>query len=204
MHRRSQREEAAGGSGERSATGSSLVPKQPGTVVPTEVLTNSSGLSHTELARRVKDTAQIWGALCHTERHHGPALAGRRSPAPPVPEILADVFSARFGYRVTPYDMRLGKRGAADRALICNASFAVSLRLRGGQPHHHHLHPGQPLLDLPARSPGSARRRTDRPRRAAPPRGRTPIARARIRPAGRRPLHRHPPAPGAKLIVETT
>lgn len=87
-----------------------------------------SGLSHKELARRVKAAAQVWG-----QPHVTPDatavrrwLAGDR-PRPPVPEILADVFSACFGYRVTTYDLGLGESGAADRSLLYNPSFAVTV-----------------------------------------------------------------------------
>lgn len=87
-----------------------------------------SGMSHKELARRVKAAAQIWG-----QPHVTPdATAVRRwlsgdQPRPPVPEILADVFSARFGHRVTTYDLGLGESGAADRSLLYNPSFTVTV-----------------------------------------------------------------------------
>src|SRR4051794_2929851 len=87
-----------------------------------------SGMSHKELARRVKTAAQIWG-----QPHVTPDatavrrwLAGDR-PRPPVHEILADVFSACFGYRVTTYDLGLGESGTAERSLVYNASFTVTV-----------------------------------------------------------------------------
>nr|WP_253915785.1 hypothetical protein [Streptomyces sp. NRRL S-31] len=61
-----------------------------------------SGMSRKELARRVKSAAQTRG-----QAHITPdATTVRRwlagdQPRPPVPEILADVFSAHFAYRVT-------------------------------------------------------------------------------------------------------
>ncbi|MGH3329468.1 MAG: transcriptional regulator, partial [Streptomycetales bacterium] len=48
-------------------------------------------------------------------------------PRPPVPEILADVFSAQFGYRVTTYDLGFGEGATAERALVYNSSFAVTV-----------------------------------------------------------------------------
>jgi hypothetical protein len=87
-----------------------------------------SGMSHKELASRVKAAAQVGG-----QPHVTPDatavrrwLAGDR-PRPPVPEILADVFSACFGYRVTTYNLGLGDSGAAERSLAFNSSFAVTV-----------------------------------------------------------------------------
>ncbi|AEW95735.1 MULTISPECIES: hypothetical protein [Streptomycetaceae] len=87
-----------------------------------------SGLSNKELARRIKAAAQAWG-----EPHVNPnATAVRRwldgqEPRPPVPDILADVFSAHFGYRVTTYDLGLGRSRSADRSLVYNTSYAVTV-----------------------------------------------------------------------------
>lgn len=87
-----------------------------------------SGMSRTELARRVSSAAQTWG-----QPHVAPnASTVRRwlrgdEPRPPVPEILADVFSAHFGYRITTYDLGLGEGGTAERALSYNSSFAVTV-----------------------------------------------------------------------------
>lgn len=48
-------------------------------------------------------------------------------PRSPLPEILADVISAAVGYRVTTYDLGLGESGSAERSLVYNASFAVTV-----------------------------------------------------------------------------
>jgi hypothetical protein len=87
-----------------------------------------SGMSRKELARRVKAAAQEWG-----QPHVTPdATTVRRwlagdQPRPPVPEILAAVFSARFGYKVTTYDLGLGESGTAELSLAYNASFTVTV-----------------------------------------------------------------------------
>ncbi|MGP3923588.1 transcriptional regulator [Streptomyces sp. 8N616] len=87
-----------------------------------------SGMSRKELARRVKAAAQTWG-----QPHITPdATTVRRwlegdQPRPPVPEILADVFSASVGYRVTTYDLGFSESPAVDRALVYNSSFAVTV-----------------------------------------------------------------------------
>lgn len=87
-----------------------------------------SGMSRKELARRVKSTAQLWG-----QPHITPdATTVRRwlagdQPRPPVPDILADVFSAHIGYRVTTYDLGLGQGQTVERALIYSSSFAVTV-----------------------------------------------------------------------------
>ncbi|MFF0066974.1 transcriptional regulator [Streptomyces sp. NPDC005279] len=87
-----------------------------------------SGLSRTELARRVKAAAQTWG-----QPHISPNASTVRRwlegdmPRSPLPEILADVISAAVGYRVTTYDLGLGASGSAERSLVYNASFAVTV-----------------------------------------------------------------------------
>ncbi|MEU5302209.1 transcriptional regulator [Streptomyces noursei] len=87
-----------------------------------------SGMSRNELARRVKAAAQTWG-----QPHITPnASTVRRwlegdQPRTPVPEILADVFSGHFAYRVTTYDLGFGEGGTAERSLAYNASFAVTV-----------------------------------------------------------------------------
>ncbi|MEV0766230.1 hypothetical protein [Nocardia sp. NPDC050435] len=48
-------------------------------------------------------------------------------PRQPVPQILADLFSARIGYRVTTYDLGLGDGAAADRALIYSPSWPQTI-----------------------------------------------------------------------------
>ncbi|MFE7262269.1 transcriptional regulator [Streptomyces sp. NPDC057592] len=87
-----------------------------------------SGMSRKELARRVIAAAQAWG-----QPHITPdATAVRRwldgqQPRHPVPEIVADVFSAHFNFRVTTYDLGFGEGQTAERSLIYNASFAVTV-----------------------------------------------------------------------------
>ncbi|MCM2417904.1 transcriptional regulator [Streptomyces sp. RKAG293] len=87
-----------------------------------------SGISRKELARRVKTAAQACG-----QPHITPdATTVRRwldgdHPRPPVPEILADVFSACAGYRVTTYDLGFGESAAAERSLDYNSSFATTV-----------------------------------------------------------------------------
>ncbi|WP_240483692.1 transcriptional regulator, partial [Streptomyces pathocidini] len=87
-----------------------------------------SGLSRTELARRVKAAAQMW-----EQPHISPNASTVRRwlegdvPRSPLPEILADVISAAVGYRVTTYDLGLGEKGSVERSLVYNVSFAVTV-----------------------------------------------------------------------------
>lgn len=87
-----------------------------------------SGLSNKELARRVTRAAQAWG-----QPHITPnASAVRRwlagdVPRQPTPEIIADVFSAGVGYRVTTCDLGLGEGRTAERSLVYNRSFAATV-----------------------------------------------------------------------------
>ncbi|XXZ49925.1 transcriptional regulator [Streptomyces cavourensis] len=87
-----------------------------------------SGMSNKELARQIKTAAQVWG-----EPHIQPdATAVRRwlnglQPRPPVPEIIADVISAKVGFRVTTYDLGFPEGGTADRSLAYNSSFVVTV-----------------------------------------------------------------------------
>jgi hypothetical protein len=87
-----------------------------------------SGMSRKELARRVNAAAQTWGQPHITPNASTVRrwLEGDR-PRPPVPEILADVFSAHFGYRVTTYDLGLGEGGTAERALAYSPSFVLTV-----------------------------------------------------------------------------
>src|SRR5262245_47225356 len=87
-----------------------------------------SGMRRKELARRVNAAAQTWGQPHITPNASTVRrwLEGDR-PRPPVPEILAHVFSARFGYRVTTYDLGFGEAGMAERALVYNASYVVTV-----------------------------------------------------------------------------
>ncbi|MFE0048222.1 transcriptional regulator [Streptomyces albireticuli] len=92
-----------------------------------EVLARS-GLSRGELARRVKAAASL-----RHQPHIAPDSTGVRrwlhgeAPRRPLPEILADVFSEHFGYRVTTYDLGLGDSTTADDALMYNASYAATV-----------------------------------------------------------------------------
>ncbi|WP_328437576.1 transcriptional regulator [Streptomyces sp. NBC_00444] len=87
-----------------------------------------SGMSNKELARRIKAAAQTWG-----QPHIQPdATAVRRwlgglQPRQPVPDIIADVISASVGYRVTTYDLGFAEGGTADRSLLYNADFAITV-----------------------------------------------------------------------------
>ncbi|RDI54677.1 transcriptional regulator [Nocardia mexicana] len=88
-----------------------------------------SGWSNGELARRIQVTAVEWG-----EPHVRPNASTIRRwvaeggcPRSPVPEILADLFSARFGYRVTTYDLGFGDASAVDRALVYNPSLRATI-----------------------------------------------------------------------------
>ncbi len=87
-----------------------------------------SGMSNSELARRVKSAAQAWG-LPHIQSN---ASTVRRwlngdVPRPPVPDVLADVFSAHFGFRVTPYDLDLGDGVLTERSLAYSTSYAATV-----------------------------------------------------------------------------
>jgi len=83
-----------------------------------------SGWSRGELARQVRAVAIERG-----EPHVRPDTSSVRrwieeghKPRPPIPSILADLFSSRFGYRVTTYDLGLEEAPTVDRALAYNAS----------------------------------------------------------------------------------
>ncbi|MEU1667256.1 transcriptional regulator [Streptomyces sparsogenes] len=87
-----------------------------------------SGMSQGELARCTRTKAQEWG-----QPHIAPDtssvrrwLQGER-PRPPVPDILADVFSAAVGYRVTTYDLGFSDSPTTDRGLVYSPSFAVTV-----------------------------------------------------------------------------
>ena len=83
-----------------------------------------SGWSRGELARRLRALAVERG-----EPHVRPDTSSVRrwvdeghTPRAPIPALLADLFSARFGYRVTTYDLGLAEAPVVDRALVYNAS----------------------------------------------------------------------------------
>jgi hypothetical protein len=87
-----------------------------------------SAMSRKELALRVKAAAlarrqpQVTPDATTVRRW----LSGDR-PRPPVPEIVADVFSAHFGYRVTAWDLGFGQGPVAERSLDYNTSFAATV-----------------------------------------------------------------------------
>lgn len=88
-----------------------------------------SGLSNSELARRVKRAAQDAGYPgvtpdASTVRRW---IVEGRIPRRPVPAILADVLSAHFGYRVTSYELGLGESPATDRSLLYSRDYAVTV-----------------------------------------------------------------------------
>ncbi|MFD4398753.1 transcriptional regulator [Kitasatospora sp. NPDC058478] len=87
-----------------------------------------TGWSLGELARRVRAKAADWG---HPHVSSDPSSIKRwidgQSPRWPVPDILSDVFSAHFGYRVTAYDLGLGTSSVADRALVYNQSYTATV-----------------------------------------------------------------------------
>ncbi|MGW2665926.1 hypothetical protein ACWCW7_33665 [Nocardia tengchongensis] len=85
---------------------------------------NRSGWSRGELARHVHDLALQWGEpqiRPDTSRVRRWVDDGEQ-PRHPVPAILADLFSSRFGYRVTTYDLGLGDSPTIDEALIYSPS----------------------------------------------------------------------------------
>ncbi|WP_414170841.1 transcriptional regulator [Streptoverticillium reticulum] len=88
-----------------------------------------SGWSNGELARQVRSRAAEWG---HPHVSSDTSSVRRwvtlgEVPRHPVPAILADLFSARFGYRVTTYDLGLGESPDIDRALVYSPSWAVTV-----------------------------------------------------------------------------
>ncbi|MEW1655618.1 transcriptional regulator [Streptomyces sp. NPDC093707] len=58
-----------------------------------------------------------------------PHVPGRQETAEDAPDILADVFSDRFGFRVTTYDLGFGESATADAALVYNSSFAATVEV---------------------------------------------------------------------------
>jgi hypothetical protein len=92
-----------------------------------------SGWSRGELARRVRSLAAEWG-----DPHVRPDASSVRrwvdegeQPRSPVPAILADLFSARIGYRVTTYDLGLGDAPTVDRALTYSPSWSETVEAVG-------------------------------------------------------------------------
>ncbi|MEV7421645.1 MULTISPECIES: transcriptional regulator [unclassified Streptomyces] len=87
-----------------------------------------SAMSRGELARRVKSKAVEW-----KQPHISPDTTRIRcwlqgeTPRTPLPDILAAVFSERFGFRFTTYDLGLGDGSSADAALVYNSSYAATV-----------------------------------------------------------------------------
>ncbi|MEU7030016.1 transcriptional regulator [Streptomyces sp. NPDC046275] len=88
-----------------------------------------AGISRGELARRIKAKA-----VDYKQPHIAPDTTRIRcwiegeKPRAPIPDIIADVFSDHFGYRVTAYDLGFGDRVSADSALVYDTSFAATVR----------------------------------------------------------------------------
>lgn len=87
-----------------------------------------TGWSNGELARRVRTKAAEGGNPHITP---DPSSVRRwlegQAPRPPVPGILADLFSAEFGYRVTAYDLGLPAESVADRSLVYDQSYNATV-----------------------------------------------------------------------------
>ncbi|MFE0107106.1 transcriptional regulator [Streptomyces sp. NPDC059009] len=87
-----------------------------------------SGLSNTELARRVCVAAQRCG-----EPHIASDASSVRRwlqgdiPRAPLPQILANILSTEVGYRVTTYDLGFGDSPILDNSLIYNASYELTV-----------------------------------------------------------------------------
>jgi len=95
---------------------------------PNRLLTDwlrQTGWSRGELARRVRSRAAEWG---HPHVFADASSVRRwlegESPRWPVPDVLADVFSAHFGYRVTTYQLGFDSETVADRSLVYSQSYA--------------------------------------------------------------------------------
>jgi len=84
-----------------------------------------TGWSRGELARRVRTKATEWG---HPHVFADASSVRRwlegESPRWPVADVLADVFSAHFGSRVTTYDLGFDSDAASDRSLVYSQSYA--------------------------------------------------------------------------------
>lgn len=91
-------------------------------------LFDRSGLSQSELARRVQRRAREHGhkqVSCDASRVRR-WMAGM-APRTPLPTYIADVLSAHFGYRVTTYDLGLGERPDLDRSLAYSPSWTETV-----------------------------------------------------------------------------
>ncbi|MEV0266455.1 transcriptional regulator [Streptomyces sp. NPDC050617] len=87
-----------------------------------------SRMTNGELARCVRSKALEWN-----QPHVMPDKTGIRRwlegdmPRLPIPDIIADVFSEHFGYRITTYDLGYGDSSRAGELLMYNASFAATV-----------------------------------------------------------------------------
>lgn len=87
-----------------------------------------SGMSQGDLARRVTARARRFGL-----RHVNPDASSVRrwlqgtKPRDPLPRLIADVFSERFGHRVTTYDLGFGSPPDLDRPLTYSPSFTETV-----------------------------------------------------------------------------
>ncbi|MGW2865602.1 transcriptional regulator [Streptomyces sp. NPDC001205] len=85
-------------------------------------------MSRTELARKVRTAGQAWGQPhISTDASSVRRWLEGEIPRSPVPEILADIFSAEVGYRVTTYDLGLGDSPIADHSLVYSPCFATTV-----------------------------------------------------------------------------
>jgi len=87
-----------------------------------------SGLSHRELARRIRNAAHDAG---HPQVSPDATSVRRwiegKQPRRPVPGIMADVISQTVGYRVSTTELGLGESPAEDRSLLYSRSFATTV-----------------------------------------------------------------------------
>lgn len=85
-------------------------------------------MSQGELARRVHARATALGHphICPDATAVRRWLGGQEM-RPPLPGLIADVFSGHFGRRVTTYDLGLGEEPDLDRPLTYSTSWAVTV-----------------------------------------------------------------------------
>ncbi|WP_444852269.1 transcriptional regulator [Streptomyces sp. NPDC000229] len=88
-----------------------------------------SGMSRAELARRIKAKAREY-----KQPHIAPGVTRIRcwiegeKPRAPIPDIISDVFSDHFGFRVTTYDLGFGEGSSVDSALVYDTSFTATVK----------------------------------------------------------------------------
>ncbi|GGR81011.1 hypothetical protein GCM10010252_19430 [Streptomyces aureoverticillatus] len=89
-----------------------------------------SGISRKELARRVQSKALEWGQpnVAPNATRVRAWLEGE-TPRAPIPDVLAGVFSERFGWRITTYDLGLGEGSSVDAALAYDRSFPATVEV---------------------------------------------------------------------------